>query len=171
MNKIIITGFMGSGKSSVAKALADRLSYQMIDLDEVILSAEGRSPAEIIQEDGEARFRELEERALARSMADADKQVLALGGGTWVSKANRDQIRERGAICVWLDAPFDLCWKRIAAAADRRPLAPNEATAFKLFSERTSCYELADVRVAVTEHQSAEEIAAEIAHSLTKRRK
>ena len=160
---------MGSGKSSVAKALAELLDYEMIDLDEAIESAAGRSPAAIIQEDGEARFRELERQALISSMQDDGKQVLALGGGTWMLKANRDQIQRHGATTVWLDAPFDLCWKRIAAGGDQRPLAPDETTAFKLFSERTSCYELADLRVPVTELESAEEIAAEIARTLAKR--
>lgn len=169
VKKIIITGFMGSGKSSVAKALAELLNYRVIDLDEVIESAAGRSPAAIIQEDGEARFRELERQALTSSMEDNGKQVLALGGGTWILKANRDQIQQHGAVSVWLDAPFDLCWKRIAGAVDQRPLAPDENTAFKLFSKRTSCYELADLRVAVTELKSAEEIAAEIARTLAKR--
>lgn len=169
VKKIIITGFMCSGKSSVAKALAELLDYGMIDLDEAIESAEGRSPAAIIQEDGEARFRELERQALISSLEDDGKQVLALGGGTWILKANRDQIQQHGATSVWLDAPFDLCWKRIAAAVEQRPLAPDETTAFKLFSERTSCYELADLCVAVTELRSAEEIAAEIARTLTKR--
>jgi shikimate kinase len=169
VKKIIITGFMGSGKSSIAKALAELLEYEMIDLDEAIAAAAGRSPAAIIQEDGEARFRELEGQALTTLIEADGKQVLALGGGTWILKANRDQIQQHGATSVWLDAPFDLCWQRIAAAADQRPLAPDETTAFKLFSERTSCYELADLRVAVTELKSAEEIAAEIARTLTKR--
>lgn len=160
---------MGSGKSSIAKALAELLDYEMIDLDEAIAAAAGRSPTAIIQEDGEARFRELEGQALTRLMEADGKQVLALGGGAWILKANRDQIQQHGATSVWLDAPFYLCWKRIAAAADQRPLAPDETTAFKLFSERTSCYELADLRVAVTELKSAEEIAAEIAGALTKR--
>jgi shikimate kinase len=169
VKKIIITGFMGSGKSSVAKALAKLLDYEMLDLDEAIESAEGRSPAAIIQEDGEARFRALERQALTKAMEDDGKQVLALGGGAWISKANRDQIQEHGATSVWLDASFDLCWKRIAGAVSQRPLAPDATTAFKLFSERTSCYELADLRVGVTERTSAEEIAAEIARTLTKR--
>jgi shikimate kinase len=169
MNKIIITGFMGSGKSSVARALADILGYEMLDLDDAIAAAEGRSIAAIIQDEGEPRFRELEQRALAEALEGPGKQILALGGGTWIPETNRKHIREHGATSVWLDAPFNLCWKRIAAAAGRRPLAPDETSAFKLFSARSSCYELADLRVAVTEQRSAGEIAAEIAHALTKR--
>ena len=70
------------------------------------------------------------------------------------------------AISVWLDAPFSLCWKRIAASADCRPLAPNETAAFNLFSARTSGYELADLRIVVSEEKPAVQIAAEIAEAL-----
>ncbi len=166
MSKIVITGFMGSGKSSVAAALADLLEREMIDLDEALAAAVGRSASQILTQDGESRFRELEHQVLSKLLQLPGDQVIALGGGAWISETNRRLINNERAISVWLDAPFSLCWKRIAAAADRRPLAPNEATAFKLFSERTSCYELADLRVAVTEQESAEEIAAEITESL-----
>ena len=153
MSKIVITGFMGSGKSSVASALAGLLSSEMIDLDEAIATAEGRSASEIIATDGEWRFRELEQQVLMKLLQTPGDQVVALGGGAWISETNRQLVANQHAVSVWLDAPFRLCWQRIAAATDRRPLAPNEPAAFKLFSERTSCYALADLRIAVTEQQ------------------
>ena len=168
MSKIVITGFMGSGKSSVAKALAQLLGYETIDLDEAIASAEGRAAAEIIQEDGEPRFRQLEQEVLSKLLQTTGPQVVALGGGAWISEANRRLVAKQRATSVWLDAPFSLCWKRIVADPKRRPLAPNETAAQQLFSERTSCYEIADLRVVVTEQKSAEEIAAEIASALKK---
>ena len=168
MNKIVITGFMGSGKSSVAKALAELLGYEMIDLDETIASAEGRSAAEIIQEDGEPRFRQLEQQVLSKLLQTPRAQVVALGGGAWISEANRRLVTKQHATSVWLDAPFSLCWKRIVADGERRPLAANESAALKLFSERSSCYELADLRVVVTEQKSAVAIATEIAGALKK---
>jgi shikimate kinase len=103
---------------------------------------------------------------LGKLLQTPGDQVVALGGGAWISETNRQLVAEHRAISVWLDAPFNLCWKRIAAAGDQRPLAPNEAAAFKLFSQRTSCYELADLRVAVTEQRPPLEIAAEIAEAL-----
>lgn len=157
---------MGSGKSSVARALAERLGCEMVDLDEAISAEEGRSAGEIIAEDGEPRFRELEQQVLSKLLQTPGDQVVALGGGAWISETNRQLIASQRAISVWLDTPFNVCWKRIAAAADQRPLAPNETAAFKLFSERTSCYELADLRVAVTEQQPPVEIAAAIAEAL-----
>lgn len=168
MNKIVITGFMGSGKSTVARALAQLLRCEMIDLDEVIESGGGRSVRQIIEADGEPRFREIEQEALIKLLQTSDKYVMALGGGAWISEANRRAIREHGATSVWLDAPFSLCWKRITAAVEQRPLAPNETEAFELFSSRTSSYELADINIGVTEETSANEIAAEIAKTLDK---
>lgn len=169
MNKIVITGFMGSGKSSVARALAQLLSYEVIDLDDLIESEQGRSAREIIEADGEPRFRALEEQALSNLMPSSQRQIVALGGGAWMSETNRLLISEQGATSIWLDAPFSLCWKRIAADAELRPLARNEAAAFKLFRERISLYELVDVRVVVHEGESAEEIAALIVQALAER--
>ncbi|MGI8919045.1 MAG: shikimate kinase [Pyrinomonadaceae bacterium] len=166
MSKVVITGFMGSGKSSVARALAGLLGCEMTDLDEVIAAAEGRSAGEIIAAEGEPRFRELERQALSKLLQSPGDQVMALGGGAWISETNRQLVTEHRAISVWLDAPFSLCWERIAGSADCRPLAPNETAAFKLFSERTACYELADLRIVVTEEKPALEIAAEIAETL-----
>jgi shikimate kinase len=167
MRKIIITGFMGSGKSTVARALAQLRHCEMVDLDDIIAAGEGRSAGTIIEVDGEQRFRELERQALLRILQTDGDLVVALGGGAWISETNRQAIKEHKAISVWLDAPFELCWKRIEPLAEQRPLARNKPAALKLFSERASCYERADLRVSITEQKSAEEIAAEIDQSLT----
>jgi shikimate kinase len=167
MQKIIITGFMGSGKSTVARTLAQLRHCGMVDLDDVIAAAEGRSAGTIIEVDGEPRFRELERQALLEVLKTEGDLVVALGGGAWMSETNRHVIKAHNATSVWLDAPFELCWKRIEPLVGQRPLAQNKPAALKLFSERTSCYELADFRVSVTEQKSAEEIAAEINEALT----
>jgi shikimate kinase len=167
MQKIIITGFMGSGKSTVARALAQLRHCKMADLDDVIALAEGRPAGIIIEIDGEPRFRELERQALLQVLKTEGDVVVALGGGAWISETNRQTIKDHKAISVWLDAPFDLCWKRIEPLAEQRPLARNKPAALKLFSERASCYERADLCVSITEQKSAEEIAAEIDKALT----
>ena len=84
---IIITGFMGSGKTAVAYALARILKFQGLDLDAIIADGEGRTAKEIIQSDGEPAFREIETRTLSKVLKEVRKasvgSVIALGGGTW----------------------------------------------------------------------------------------
>lgn len=160
---------MGSGKSTVGRALARLLNCTMIDLDETIEHEEGRSVRQIIEADGEPRFRDIENQILAKALAGSIARVVALGGGAWISEKNRQLVGHHGGVSVWLDAPFDLCWKRIAVSGDGRPLARSEADAGILFAERRSSYELADVHIQITEHESADEIAAGIIQALPHR--
>ena len=163
---IVITGFMGAGKTAVASALARTLACSMIDLDDFIEDREGRSARAIIEEDGEQRFREIESAALADALAIGAERVIALGGGAWTVPANRKLINERGAFTVWLDAPFELCWGRIAGGNGSRPLARNVGEARRLYDERRRSYDQATLRVEVVEGEIPDVIAAEIAKAL-----
>jgi shikimate kinase len=160
---IVITGFMGSGKTTVARALANLLGCDSLDLDESIAQGEQRSPKEIIEHDGEDKFREIETRALSELLKRDAAGVVALGGGTWTIPANRKLLTDRGAIAIWLDAPFELCWNRIEAGGPKRPLAPSHEVAKSRYRARLVVYALADFRVAVTDSESADEIAQRIA--------
>jgi shikimate kinase len=162
---IVITGFMGSGKTLVARALADLLRCTAKDLDEEITSAEGRTPGELIEQEGEAGFREIETRSLRRVLK-AGTRVIALGGGAWTIPGNREYIAEAGCVSIWLDAPFEVCWDRIAAASGSRPLAPDHAKAKALYERRRSMYELATMRVEVTAESGADELARRVAEAL-----
>jgi shikimate kinase len=163
---IIITGFMGAGKTAVASALARRLACAMIDLDQLVREREGRTAQVIIDEDGEPRFREIESEALRYALETGDARIIALGGGTWTISGNRALINEHQALTVWLDAPFELCWQRIAGENNSRPLARNVDDARKLYDERRKFYAQALLRVEVDEERSAGAIAAEIAEAL-----
>src|SRR5207237_5187580 len=114
--KLVVTGFMGCGKSRIARELARRLDLKMIDLDEHIAKSHGRSPAQLIKEDGEATFRVLETKALREVLRTNAAAVIALGGGAWIKKKNRVLIADYGCVSVWLDAPFEICWYRIQAS-------------------------------------------------------
>lgn len=160
--RIIITGFMGSGKSTVARALALLLAAEMIDLDEAITREALRSPGEIIESDGEAAFREIETRALAGVLASERNEVIALGGGAWTLPRNRDLIKSKGALSVWLDAPFDLCWSRIQNSEAHRPLARTEASARALYDHRREQYRLADLSISADKNKTHDQIGAEI---------
>jgi shikimate kinase len=167
---IVITGFMGSGKSTVARSLALRLRLSMTDLDAEIHDQEGRSARQIIEEDGEPAFRDIETRVLSRLLQDNRTGVIALGGGAWTVEKNRELIAAAGGVSVWLDAPFGLCWQRILDCQDGRPLAPNEQAALSRYTERRAVYATADVQVNATENKTPDHLAREIVTALSKRR-
>jgi len=160
--QLIIVGFMGSGKTTVAREVARRLNRVVIDLDDFITMSTGRSPAEIIQQDGEPRFREIETRLLDEVLRQNSATVIAAGGGAWTIPENRRLISKVGAKTVWLDAPFGLCWKRIQANDETRPLAPSREAAQELYQNRGPVYELADLRIAIAEDESVDDVAARL---------
>ena len=168
--RIVITGFMAAGKTTVARALAARLNCAWLDLDEVVNARTRRTAATLIEAAGEARFRELETEALRAALA-TDARILALGGGTWTVARNRELIARAGCTTVWLDAPFALCWQRITAGTDAaRPLAPDLTAARALYAERRAHYRLAAHRVHVGATESAADVAEVIAARLTQAR-
>jgi shikimate kinase len=163
---IIITGFMGSGKTTIAQGLAHVLGRQMLDLDHLIAKKEGRTAQEIIDQDGEESFRDIETQTLQEALATSLPGVIALGGGAWTIERTRNLIHRHAAITVWLDAPFDLCWDRILRSGGGRPLARDERPARKLYADRRPLYALAELHVAVTANKSTDRISAEIAQAL-----
>ncbi|HEV7904496.1 MAG TPA: shikimate kinase [Pyrinomonadaceae bacterium] len=165
--RIVITGFMCAGKTTVARALAARLNCAALDTDAAIVERTGRQIAAIIGEDGEARFRQIETDVLRDSLERADARIIALGGGAWTLAGNRALIATHDCLTVWLDAPFDLCWQRIANAAAQdeaaRPLARTHAQSLALYTARRQAYSLAALHLPVNEARSPEDTAAEIA--------
>ena len=160
--RIVLLGFMGCGKTTVAEALAQRLGCAMIDLDSFITDREGRSPAEIIEQDGEDAFREIETRAMSEALANSKARVIALGGGAWMIEANRALAEKHDCLSVWLDAPFELCWERITASATTRPLAPERQRAESLYDSRRPTYGLAQVRIDSNEKKGLDGIVIEV---------
>lgn len=170
--RVVVTGFMAAGKTTVARALAASLGCDALDTDELVAARAGRTPAEIIDADGEARFREIESRALAEALARPGPVVVALGGGAWTIPSNRELVAARGCLSVWLDAPFDLCWRRIDAAASdapARPFARERERARALYEARRALYALADLRVPVRPGDSPLGVAARLARALAAR--
>jgi shikimate kinase len=147
--KLIITGFMGCGKTQVARELARHLNLEMVDLDDSITKREGRSPAQLIVEDEEAAFRSIESDVLRELLQSNEAGVIALGGGAWIQETNRELIKQHSCVSIWLDAPFEICWARIEASGDERPLGKTREQAQALFERRRPIYELADVHIEV----------------------
>ena len=160
--RIVILGFMACGKTTVGEELARQLKCGFVDLDSFISSREGRSPAEIITQDGQAAFRELETLALRDVLQDPQAHVIALGGGTWMIAANRTMLALFDCITVWLDTPFEICWERIASSATSRPLAPDRETAKRRYDERRDFYALAERRIEVKDGDSVERVVEKL---------
>jgi len=164
---IVIVGFMGCGKSVMAQKLSRLLSRPFVDLDARIEDVEGRSPAQIISEDGEEVFRQKETTALRELLLSDERAVVALGGGAWTIAVNRELIRSVDSFVVWLDTPLEICWQRIEQDAQLRPMAPSRAAAERLFSERLPFYRMADLRIGFADQspaQLAENITALLRH-------
>ena len=143
-DKIYLVGFMAAGKTTVARALARRLDWQSVDVDELIEQRERQSVAEIFAKHGEAYFRSLERQVLAEQMGPRHL-VVATGGGTFADVQNRAAINNDG-VSVWLDVPLDRLIARVPADG-RRPLASDRAGFERLYYQRRAAYEQAHVRL------------------------
>jgi len=159
---IVITGFMGCGKTRVARALAWRRGVVMVDLDDWITRRVGRSPAQLINEDGERAFRAIETNALRELLQSGDAGVIALGGGAWIEEANRELIDQFGCTSVWLDTPFEICWERISASEEDRPLGRSREEARARYNLRKPIYALAQLHIAA----GSDDLISEINHGL-----
>jgi shikimate kinase len=144
---IVITGFMGCGKSKIARSLARRLDVPVVDLDDLITARHGRTPAQLITEDGEPAFRTIETNTLRETLKTIPAGVIALGGGAWIEETNRDLINQHRCLSVWLDVPFEVCWARIETSEEDRPLGRTREQALKLYQSRKPIYQLAAIHI------------------------
>jgi shikimate kinase len=159
---IILTGPMGSGKTSVGRLLARRLGYQFQDLDALIVEQAGKSINRIFADDGEAAFRD-RETALLSTLAGKQGMVLATGGGVVIREGNRRLLHASGLV-VNLVATVDVLVSRLAQANDRPLLKGDEALDVKIeriMTEREPFYADADIRIDTT-GKTLEDVAAEI---------
>jgi shikimate kinase len=145
MDNLFLTGFMGTGKTAVGRALADRLGRPFLDLDAEIERTAGLSVAEIFARFGEAGFRTRERQAIER-LSGLDRAVVATGGGAVLDARNRKTMRARGRI-ICLTADGDTILRRVGPAADRPLLAgaPDPAERIDaMLAERATAYAEAD---------------------------
>ena len=146
---IVLVGMMGVGKSSIGRRLGARLGIPFVDADaEIERAAGGMSIADIFARHGEAAFRSLEARVIAR-LLNGGPQVLATGGGAVMNPETRALIQEKG-ISIWLAAEFELLLRRISKRKAERPMlqtADPAATLRELLAAREPIYAQADLTV------------------------
>lgn len=146
---VCLTGFMGAGKSTVARLLARQTGWEHVDLDKRIVDATSLSIPEIFARRGEPAFRQIESEQLARVLGEAAggaKRIISLGGGTTVQPQNRDLLQQHQAVLIWLDCPVEELLQRCAQITDR-PLFRDEASFRELYEQRLPVYQLAHFRV------------------------
>ena len=151
LERLVLTGFMGAGKSTVGRQLAGRLGWDFVDLDELIESRAGLTVPAIFSQYGESHFRKLESQALAAALGRRNI-LLALGGGAPEILTNRLLIEQTPATAtIFLDAPFSTLFDRCmlqalntpaagTQPAELRPLLADPATAEARFMARRPIY-------------------------------
>ena len=172
LSGVFLVGFMGAGKTSVGRALAQHLNWAFEDLDERIERLERRTVHEIFRDSGESEFRRAEHAAVRDVLAELEGgavKVIALGGGAFVQENNSDLLRAAGVPTVFLDAPVEELWQRCskqaAEAGAERPLLSSLNQFRELYETRRKHYLHASHKIQ-TEQRAFEEIAAEIAETL-----
>ena len=158
---ISLCGFMGSGKTTVGRILADALGCPFLDLDELIVNKAGKSIPDIFAEDGEAAFRQLEARLLKQTVEKYGEgtAVLSLGGGAVLTPASAALLQEK-TVCIYLRATLDTLTDRLAGETAGRPLA-DSALAERL-AAREPLYEKTAHVTIDTDGLSPEEVSDEI---------
>lgn len=146
--RIYLVGFMGSGKTSVGSALAERLVCPMVDLDLAVESMTGETIRETFERRGEPWFRE-REAMLLRGTAALSRAVVAVGGGTFVFPDNAVFIKSHG-ISIFLDVPFEVIAARLEDKAANRPLFRSFEEARSLYEARLPSYKMADWTISVS---------------------
>ncbi|HMK55885.1 MAG TPA: shikimate kinase [Dissulfurispiraceae bacterium] len=165
---IVLTGFMGAGKTEVGRILARRLGYALVDVDDEIEKEQGMKISDIFSRFGEPAFRDIES-AMINRLSQGASMVISTGGGAVLRQENIDRLRSKGVI-VCLTASAETIFRRTKRNNDR-PLLKVEDPLGKikeLLASRQHCYEKADMSVD-TEEKTPSEVAGEIIERVAKR--
>lgn len=160
---LALIGFMGTGKTSVARLAAEQLHFTYLDTDELIQTHTGRSIADIFKTDGEPAFRELE-RKLVQDLVGTTKTVIATGGGLPLDPQNLASLKTHSlVICLW--ASPERIWERVKSQTHRPLLeeADPQKKIRELLAVRETFYKRADILMN-TEIRTVREMAHQVVH-------
>lgn len=166
---VVLVGMMGSGKTTVGRAVAARLGVGFIDTDDRVVARTGKSVRDIFASDGEAVFRAVESQVLLGALDSPVDVVIAAAGGTVLSESNRAAIDAHADVVLWLDADVPTLGERAARGA-HRPLLDGdiESRLAALDGERRALYQsVADVRID-TRGKDIDEVVHEVVVALAK---
>jgi shikimate kinase len=161
-DKIYLVGFMASGKTTIARALAARLGWRSEDVDDLIEKRERLTVAEIFARHGEPYFRAAE-RDILKLLQPMRNLVVATGGGTFADPESRTAINRDG-VSIWIDLPLADLIPRIPMDG-RRPLASDRAQLERLYASRVEAYRAALLRVAAS-HMSTAKVVDHILEAI-----
>ncbi|WP_298866991.1 shikimate kinase [uncultured Gimesia sp.] len=171
MTVITLIGYRGSGKSSVAAPLAERLSFSWIDADDEIERAAGKSISQIFADEGETHFRQLE-RTVMQSLLRRDKLIIAAGGGAILNTETRQEVQDAGPV-VWLKADVNVLEQRVSldvSTTTRRPALTSSASQReeiqKLLDQREPIYQACTSITVDTDSKTILQIVDEITDAL-----
>lgn len=162
MKNIFLIGFMGCGKSTIARILSEKLGVTQVEMDEQIVQEQGMPITEFFEKYGEERFRDIE-TDLVRRLQAKNGVVVSCGGGAVLREENRRMMKESGAI-VWLTAQPETILERVKHSVDRPVLNGHMNVEYitELMAKRHDCYEAAADFCVSTDGKSREEICEEI---------
>lgn len=160
MTNIVLIGFMGAGKSTIGRLLADQLQRSFVDVDDFLTQKQGQTPSDIFATVGESAFREMEHDALVEILAN-DDQIIASGGGIVENPANQALLS--GAEVIFLTAEFATILPRLLAD-DTRPLLQRHTTQsfYALFTARQAKYAAFATQQVWVDGKTPARVAAEI---------
>jgi shikimate kinase len=157
-DKIYLVGFMGAGKTTVARALARRLDWKAEDIDARIEQRERRDIPTLFRQEGEPYFRSIERQELIALLPERGT-VVATGGGTFVEPGARE-LMLRDGVCIWLDASFASVVDRVPVDGSR-PLATDRIEMERLYNQRLMAYGQSHLRLDAS-RSSVEELVDQI---------
>jgi shikimate kinase len=164
MRAIYLTGFMGSGKTTIGRALSEKLGIPVIDTDEMIEKKAGKTIPAIFADEGEERFRKYEQEILKQ--LPTNDVIITTGGGMVISKENRSWMKKHGNV-IFLSCSLDIIYQRLQSDTNRPLFSQNKEKMKELYEKRLPYYLEAAFTID-TSHKSVEEIVEDIVRMIKK---